>query len=111
MASLRDQFQHFYAPDEDAIVAALQTGLVTPDANVLLNLYRFQAGARDELFGALEKVGDRLWIPYQVGLEFHRNRLNVIAEQEAYFSKTEQEFNAAFDGLREKVTKSLRAGP
>jgi len=108
MASLRDQFQHFYASGEDAIAVAIKTGLVVPDTNVLLSLYRFQAGARDELFGALEKAGDRLWIPYQVGLEFHRNRLNVIADQEAYFSKTEQEFNAAFDGLREKV-RAFRA--
>ena len=108
MPSLRDQFQHFYMPDDDAIATAMQAGLVTPDTNVLLSLYRFQAGARDELFGALEKLGNRLWIPHQVGLEFHRNRLNVIAEQEAYFSKMEQEFNAAFDGLREKV-RAFRA--
>lgn len=33
MASLRDQFQHFYAPGEDTIAAVIQTGLVTPDAN------------------------------------------------------------------------------
>lgn len=108
MPSQRDQFQHFYAPDEAAVATAIKTGLGVPDTNVLLSLYRFQEDARDELFGALEKLGDRLWIPHQVGLEFHRNRLNVIAEQEAYFSKTEQEFNAALDGLREKV-RAFRA--
>ena len=31
MASLRDQFEHFYGPDEDAEKTAIQTGLVTPD--------------------------------------------------------------------------------
>jgi hypothetical protein len=81
MASLRDQFHHFYAPDEAAVKAALQAGLVTPDANVLLSLYRFQRVARDQLFSALEKLGVRLWIPHQVGLEFHRNRLGVMFEQ------------------------------
>lgn len=103
MASLRDQFEHFYAPDEDAEKTAIQTGLVTPDTNVLLNLYRFQAGARDELFGALEKLGERLWIPHQVGLEFHRRRLDVIAEQEKYFNDTRKDLDALASDLRKRV--------
>jgi hypothetical protein len=103
MASLRDQFQHFYAPDEDAVATALRTGLVAPDTNVLLSLYRFQSEAREELFGALERIGDRLWIPYQVALEFHRNRLKVIADQDSYFSKTRDELAVALDGYVTKV--------
>src|SRR5215469_3509098 len=103
MAGLRNQFESFYAPREDDIAAAIKTGLVTPDANVLLNLYRFQAGARDELFGALEKLGERLWIPHQVGLEFQRNRLNVIHEQQEYFGKTRKDLEDSLDGLRNKV--------
>lgn len=108
MPGLRDQFSQFYAPDEDAIATAMKTGLVVPDANVLLNLYRFQSAARDQLFGALEKLSERLWIPYQVALEFHRNRLNVIAEQEAYFGKTEKELTDATEGLRAKF-RAFRA--
>jgi hypothetical protein len=87
MPSLRDQFAHFYMPGEDAIATAMTTGLVVPDANVLLNAYRFQRTARDELFGALEKVGGRLWVPHQVGLEFHQTRLAVMADQEDYLDK------------------------
>jgi hypothetical protein len=103
MPSLRDQFPHFYMPDEDAVKAAMQTGLITPDTNVLLNLYRLQSGARDQLFGAMEKAGDRLWVSHQVGLEFLRNRLNVMHEQQEFFSKTEDAFDKLVEGLREKV--------
>ena len=95
VASLREGFEHFYPPDDDAVAAALRTGLVSADTNVLLNLYRFQAGAREQLFGALEFIGDRLWIPHQVALEFHRNRLGVIADQEIYFSKTGESLDTA----------------
>ena len=77
VASLREDFQHFYAPDEGAVADALRTGLVALDTNVLLSLYRFQSNARDDLFRALESLENRLWIPYQVALEFHRNRLGV----------------------------------
>jgi PIN like domain len=100
---MRDVFAHFYPPEEKDIAAALQTGLVVPDTNVLLDLYRMQAEARAQLFGALEKLGTRLWIPHQVGLEFHRNRLDVIAEREKSFAKAQSEFEAAIDGLCTKV--------
>jgi hypothetical protein len=93
MPGMREQFAHFYAPDEDATASAMRTGLVVPDTNVLLGLYKVQRTARRELGAALGKLGDRLWIPHQVGLEFHRNRLSVIAEQEAYFGKTQQEID------------------
>jgi hypothetical protein len=59
------------------------TGFIVPDANVLLNLYRFTETARDELFGLFEnpQVLGRIWLPYWAALEFHRNRATVIAEQ------------------------------
>ena len=103
MPSLRDQFRHLYMPDEQAVATAMQTGLITPDTNVLLNLYRFQNVARDQLFGALETLGDRLWIPHQVGLEFHRNRLGIMKEQEEYFGKVRKDLDTALDDLHSKV--------
>lgn len=103
MPGMRDQFTHYYIPDEDATAAAMKTGLVAPDTNVLLNLYRFQTAARDQLFGALKDVGDRLWIPHQVGLEFQRNRLSVMKEQEEYFDTTLRELHVTLEDFRSKV--------
>jgi PIN like domain len=103
MASLREQFEHFYSPDDDAVSTALRTGLVAPDTNVLLSLYRFQSEGREELFGALERLGDRLWIPYQVAFEFHRNRLSVIAGQESYFGKNRDELNSTINEYLSKL--------
>jgi PIN like domain len=103
MANLRDQFAAYYAPDEEAIAAALRTGLVTPDTNVMLAAYRFEVQARDELLSAFEKLDDRLWIPHQVALEFHRNRLSVIAAQEAFFGATQAELDKAVGTYLEKL--------
>jgi len=103
MPGMRDLFDHFYVPDEEATATAMKTGLVVPDANVLLGLYKVQPAARGELFGALEKLGTRLWIPYQVGLEFQRNRLVVMKDREAHFGNTQKEFDAAIGDLCEKV--------
>ena len=91
MAGFRDQFESYYLPSTDATSTALHTGLVALDTNVLLSLYRFQAQAREELFSVLEQLGDQLWIPHQVALEFHQKRLSVIAEQERFFDKTRED--------------------
>lgn len=56
-----------------------QDCVIVFDTNVLLNLYRYNEGARDELIGMMKSFQDRLWMPYQVGLEFLLNRENVIS--------------------------------
>ena len=103
MPGMRDQFAHFYPLGDDAIANAMTTGLVVPDTNVLLNLYQFKATARDELFEALENLGDRLWIPYQVGHEVHRKRLEIIAKQEKFFGDTRSQLDGAIRALRNQV--------
>jgi hypothetical protein len=55
-------------------------GLVVPDANVLLNLYRYNDQTRDELFVILESLGEQLWVPNQVVTEFWRNRESVLRD-------------------------------
>lgn len=55
--------------------------LIVLDTNVILNLYRLPATARDELLTVLESFKERLWLPFHVALEFQRNRLTVISAE------------------------------
>jgi PIN like domain len=48
-------------------------------------------------------LGDRLWIPHQVAHEFHRNRLSVIAAQEAFFGKARDELEASVNSYLGKL--------
>lgn len=50
-----------------------QDGVIVFDTNVLLNLYRYNEEARDELLELMKSFQKRLWMPYQVGLEFLDN--------------------------------------
>lgn len=54
---------------------------------VLLNAYNYSPSVRGQFFDVLSKLKPRIWIPYQVGLEFNRRRLNrakgTIREREA----------------------------
>ncbi len=84
-AAFSEQYSHFLMPKGSDIADAIKTGLVVFDANVLLSAYRFAPTARDQLFLAIERLADRAWIPHQVGLEFHRNRYEVIADYAAAY--------------------------
>jgi hypothetical protein len=59
--------------------------------------------ARNELFTTLEHIGNRLWMPFQVAHEFHRNRLSVIAGQESFFGKTREELESVANDYLSKL--------
>lgn len=65
--------------DQEKILEKVwQNGIIVFDTNVLLNLYRYNEEARDELLKLMKSFQKRLWMPYQVGLEFLANRVTVI---------------------------------
>jgi len=76
-----DDFPGYRLPPDRELDEALRAALVVIDANVLLNLYRYNESTRDDLLGVLREVGDRLWVPHQVLKEFWRNRVGVLASR------------------------------
>ncbi len=62
------------------------------DTNVLLNLYRYPSKKREELLKAIEKIGDRLWLPNHIVYEFLKDRREIIW-------KTKQNYQTIRDGL------------
>ncbi|MFC1228686.1 PIN domain-containing protein [Streptomyces sp. Sce081] len=90
---LFDDFGAFRTPTTSDFDSVLTNGLVTPDANVLLNLYRYTEQARADLLAALGALGDRLWIPHQVLVEFWRNRETTISDARSTSAKAAQEMS------------------
>ena len=78
---MKKKFFGYYRPNNDQFSDLWKNCLFIIDANVLLDLYRYPTEARNDLIMILKLISSRLWIPYQVALEYHENRLNVIAEQ------------------------------
>jgi hypothetical protein len=100
MPAMRDAFASWYPISEEERRAAYSNGLVVLDANVLLDLYRFDKSPRQEVLGLLHKVSDRLWLPHQVALEFHRNRLNVIHDAAQLHGRLRRDVDDAKNKLR-----------
>jgi len=102
---MRESFPGHYRPSEAEFEALWESALIVPDTNVLLTLYRLPETTRSKLLEVLERLKDRLFIPYQVGVEFQRNRLTVIDDQIATYAQVEKAINSfatsVGEGLRE----------
>ena len=82
---MKKQFAEYYDLPNERIKEIWDNSLIVLDTNVLLNLYRYNEEARNDFINALKSYEGRLWIPYQVGLEFHRRRETIMRKNaEAY---------------------------
>jgi hypothetical protein len=68
---MRSLFSGYYRPSNAEFHQIWQDGLFVFDTNILLNVYRYTANARDRFFDILDGLEDQLWLPYHVALEFH----------------------------------------
>ncbi|MFF7010697.1 PIN-like domain-containing protein [Streptomyces fimicarius] len=89
---------------------ALKESLVVIDSSVLLDLYRVTPTARGEMIESLIAVKENIWIPHQVALEFHRNRIEAARDQVAFYDETckslETAQNQALQQLNEFANRS-----
>ncbi|WP_447500593.1 PIN-like domain-containing protein [Acinetobacter oleivorans] len=110
---MKEQFKGYYNLEEKEFEELWNNGIFIFDTNVLLNLYRYQYDTRDALLKVMEKLTNRVWIPYHVGLEFQKNRPIVIAEQYKKFSEVKNIIDKSiltmkkeFDNLQLKTRHS-----
>jgi len=100
---MRETFKHFYLPSLEKIDNIWETGIISLDANVLLNLYRYSTETRKELLEVISDHSDRIWITYQAGREYHRNRISVILEMQSNYAKVIHELDRGFEKFRESL--------
>ncbi|MDR7118644.1 PIN-like domain-containing protein [Caulobacter sp. BE254] len=99
---MKTKFNWYLEPSSDEIRRVWRNGILTLDANVLLDLYRYHTQTRENLLTAIEGFGKRVWISNQSAREFIRNRKNVIASAERTFrdaSKSLDELSSNIGGV------------
>ena len=82
---MRKQFAEYYELPKECINEIWDNSLIVFDTNVLLNLYRYNDETRNEFIKIIKFYKKRLWIPYQVGLEFHRRREEIMRKNAAAY--------------------------
>jgi hypothetical protein len=78
---MKNKFKTFYSLNDQDYKSLWENCIFVFDANVLLNLYRYTDSTKNQLLKIFEQIKDRIWLPYQVTLEYHFNRLTVIQSQ------------------------------
>ena len=92
---MKNEFIGFYMPNEKELKATWRSEKTKFifDTNVLLKLYSYQPNTLSDFFSILKKLGDKIWIPHQVGLEFQNRRLDIKAKEKQKFSELEKQLD------------------
>jgi predicted nucleic-acid-binding protein len=94
------------SPQDTVRLAFFQDALIVLDTNVLLSLYEYTAESREEVLTALGQVSERLWMPYQVGLEFVRGRRSVLESRKRVLSDASKSVNAKLTAARNAIIEA-----
>ncbi len=86
---MKNEFIGFYVPTKEMLKAAWgsEKTLFIFDTNVLIKLYSYQSGTLDDFFSILKYLGERIWLPHQVGLEFQNRRLDIKHREKQKFQE------------------------
>jgi len=90
---MRDLLRGYYQPTTDEFSELWKNGTFVFDSSALLNLYRYPKDAKEDLLIVLNAISSRIWIPFQVALEFQENRLEVVSSQISKFAEIKKKIN------------------
>ena len=102
---MRKKYQWYIPPSSEEIDAAWNGGVLTLDANVLLDLYRYHIQTREDLLKAIEGFKEKIWISDQASREFIRNRNAVIAAAEKTFLSLAKELDELARAAESTINK------
>lgn len=83
---MEDLFPGYYSPSNEKFLELWQKCIFIFDTNVLLDFYEHRNETPEDFLKVLDAIKDRLWIPHQVVLEYHENRINRIKQAESSFT-------------------------
>lgn len=103
---VRDLFRGYYQATPAEVSTIWSDGLIALDANVLLSLYKVLPTTSDLYLGALEHRSRQMWLPYQAGVEFHRNVHSERAKQTNAHQARIKSIDTFLEELRTTAKKS-----
>ncbi|EMD9368505.1 TPA: hypothetical protein SMT72_001374 [Proteus mirabilis] len=98
---MREKFKGFYDITADVEKDIFQSNktLFVLDTNCFLNLYRCEEETKNDFIAVVNNIKDRLWFPFQVCLEYQRNRLGVISSSLSDLDEIKKELKLTTDKI------------
>ena len=107
---MKDKFPAYYSPTSQDFDDLWEKCTFILDTNVLLGLYRYSPETLQELVDTLKilSASNRLWIPHQAALEYHKNRLSVINKENSKYKQISGIVTHHIKALKEDLKKADR---
>ena len=102
---MRNAYSWYIKPSDEEIIKIWGNGILTVDANVLLDLYRYNETTREDLLKSLERFKGRIWISRQAAEEFIRNRYKAIFSVKESFEDATKEMSTLCSALDNAISK------
>ncbi|WNG17264.1 PIN-like domain-containing protein [Cystobacter fuscus] len=74
---MKDLFPGYYRPTQEEFDDLWKKATFVFDSSVLLHVHRRNKKTRRAMLDTFKKLGDRLWLPYEIAAEYQRNKLKV----------------------------------
>ncbi|GIJ30786.1 hypothetical protein Vqi01_59480 [Micromonospora qiuiae] len=103
---IAESFEAWWARDNDP-AQFIQNGIVALDASTLLHMYRVTPATRDQVLGLFRELRERIWIPHQAALEFHRNRTSVVTTRTGQFRETRRILEQSGSNAAAELQKAI----
>ncbi|MFX3646279.1 MAG: PIN-like domain-containing protein [Paenibacillus sp.] len=103
--NVKNFFPGYYKLTDDELHKLWEYCNFVLDANTLLNLFRYPKETSNVMLKLLESIKERIWIPHQVALEYHRHLEAVIHEQKNEYETLEKECMSELQKLISKLKK------
>jgi hypothetical protein len=106
---MRKTFKEYYQFTNDEFKQLWKDCIFVFDTNALLNMYRYSRNTVKVYINLLQELKrqNRIWIPWQVGYEFHENRMEVICQYE----KSYDEILKIIDNAKEDIRSRYKDHP
>ncbi len=102
---MKETFSGLIDLTEKDIKEMISNSIIVFDTNILLNLYRVTSETANNMLNAYDTFKEQIWIPYYVGVEYYKNKNNVISNFTAPYKKYEDELTKKID---KTVTEEFR---
>ncbi|QRN82300.1 DUF4935 domain-containing protein [Chloroflexota bacterium] len=107
---MKKEFSEFYQPTEKEFEEMWDSCDFIFDTNILLNLYRYSLETRNTFITIMEQINDRIWIPYQVGFEYHKNRIVEIEKLKHTYDKVKESLTGFQHKIKDELFTSCNNG-
>lgn len=105
---MKDLFPEYTPKTDEEYQKIWDDALICFDTSFLTDLYRLSESSRNEFLDLMEKLKDRIWLPYHVALEYNRNRYGVILDQIYSLKNTISDVKESKEALLESLNKTYK---